>query len=91
MSGEVWLGVVDACPLAESCLVCGSVMDLARETFETPVGIGCITLCDGCADEGKLPSLSWPQAIDLSGRHAVHLGIDVDQMAAAMEREEAQS
>lgn len=87
MSGEVWLGVVDACPLADGCMVCGSALDLARETVETPVGVCCITRCEDCADDEKLPKLSLPQAVDLSGRHAVHLGIDVDQMAAAMERE----
>lgn len=93
MSGEVWLGVVDACPLADECLVCKSTTDLARETVDTPVGVCCITRCEDCADDEKLPNLSWPQAVILSGEHAGHLGIDVDQMAAAMEaeREEAEA
>lgn len=77
------------CPRGGSCVVCGSTMDLAVETATTPVGVVCFERCEDCADGEEMPKLSWPEAVRRSGEHAVHLGIDVDQMAAAMEREEA--
>lgn len=89
MTGEVFLGNVQGCPRGEACVTCGSTMDLAVETATTQAGVFCFTRCEDCFDDEKMPKLSLPAAVDLSAAHCRHLGIDADQMAAAMEREGA--
>lgn len=76
---------VSRCPLAKRCAGCGSETGLAVATIEVPVGIYCQTLCWLCAED-SLPSLGgWAATVDAVCAHCVHLGIDVDQMGAAME------
>jgi hypothetical protein len=78
----------DSCPVAASCEGCGSTWRLSVVTAQTSVGVHCVTWCGVCAENGRLPAVgSWVQAIERSGAHAVHLGIDVDQMAEMMAEE----
>jgi hypothetical protein len=79
------LGRTDRCPLGAVCESCGGVEDLAVSTVETPVGVHCVTLCGACYIAGQVPSVAgWPATVDAAGAHCLHLGIDADQMAAAM-------
>lgn len=76
------------CPLGHRCESCGVERDdLAVSTASTPLGVLCLTLCPRCAAFDGLPSVSVGTAVRLVGQHAEHLGIDVDEMAAAMEDE----
>jgi hypothetical protein len=73
------------CPVASECATCAGTKDLAVVTVETPVGVLCCTLCVICGDDGeRLPVLSWSGAVGASLQHCQHLGIDADQMAAAI-------
>jgi hypothetical protein len=76
------------CPVAPSCLTCGSDDDLAVAVGQNPVGVFCCTLCDDCALNGRLPVLSVPAAVKLSIEHCAHLGVNADQMRDAMVAEE---
>jgi hypothetical protein len=74
------------CPVAANCATCGSPTDLAVATAETPVGVLCLTLCDGCAAAGELHRLSsWSAACAAVGEHCAHLGFDVDDAAEAQQ------
>jgi hypothetical protein len=76
------------CPVAAACASCGTGADLAVCTAQTPVGVYCLTLCDRCVDEGRLPRPgSLAKAYEAVGGHAVHVGLDVDQMAALLDEE----
>ena len=88
MSGaRLDLDDVSRCPVGPSCATCGEVDDLSVCIIATPVGVACTTLCGGCADTGTLPRIaSWTAAIHVVAEHCGHLGCDVDEMAAAMER-----
>lgn len=80
------------CPVAPECEVCfgqrGALLDVV--TFGTPVGVYCATICEACEDDGLKPGRigGWTQAVDRVLLHCAHLGIDADQMAAAMAAEE---
>jgi hypothetical protein len=73
------------CPTAAVCATCGETDELMVETVSTPVGVYCLTLCAADIDNETLPAVGWAGAVDLVGAHCVHLGIDVDQMAAILE------
>jgi hypothetical protein len=44
----------------------------------------CLTLCLRCADSDVAPPVTVSTAARLVGQHCAHLGIDLDEMAAAM-------
>ena len=69
------------------CESCGAAGELALATADTALGVLCLTLCARCARSGQLPGCSAPTVVRLVLTHCEHLGIDVDQMAAAMELE----
>lgn len=83
------LDSTSGCPLGDRCASCDSTVDLQVVLATTAVGIYCLTLCWECEDAGKVPEVgSFPAAIGRVAAHCAHLGIDVDAMAAAIEREE---
>lgn len=85
------LGPSANCPLGEQCEVCEATTLLAVDTVDSPVGVFCVTLCDDCAEAGKLPKIrSWSIAIERSADHCVHVGLTVDQAAAIIEAEKAE-
>jgi hypothetical protein len=79
------------CPIAGRCEHCGRVAgELGVATLGTPLGVYCATLCEACADPGALgrpppPQMSWGEAAQRVGEHCEHLGIDLDQMAEALQ------
>jgi hypothetical protein len=75
------------CPLGVRCESCGTERgDLAVSTAEFGrLGIGCLTMRPRCADSGMVPPVSVGTAVRLVAQHAGHLGITVDEMAAALE------
>lgn len=75
------------CPLEPACRTCGTSEGLAVATAQTVVGVYCLTTCPGCAAERM--SVSPVKAVKLSLEHCAHLGIDADEMAAAMRRSES--
>jgi len=82
------LGACDGCPLAERCENCASRSQLNVATAGTPVGVFCLTLCDSCADAGTVPEPGgWSAAVTQVLQHCAHLGIDADEMAAQLDRE----
>lgn len=75
----------DRCPLGVRCESCGVERDdLAVATAETPLGVLCVTLCPRCAGADVAPPVSVGTAVRLVMQHCAHLGIDADQMAAAL-------
>lgn len=78
------------CPLATACESCGTTDDLAVATA-APVGVGagvfCLTLCGRCVPR-PLPTMSPLDALTRVGRHAEHLGLDLDSMAALLDLED---
>jgi hypothetical protein len=82
------LGPSRRCPHAGRCEACGATRQLEVATYQTPVGVFCATVCGPCVDAGKPPPVrSWGGAVERVGAHCQHLGIDVDQMAALLDRE----
>ncbi|MQA16123.1 MAG: hypothetical protein GEV09_18820 [Pseudonocardiaceae bacterium] len=78
----------DACPLAEHCENCRATGDLDVATATTAVGVYCLTLCADCAERGAVPDPDgWPGAASRVCTHCGHLGIDLDQMADALDAE----
>lgn len=76
------------CPTDSGCAACGAVDDLAVGTADTPVGVLCLTLCGSCAEAGDLPRFSsWTAAVSCVIAHCEHLGVDLDQAAAARRAE----
>lgn len=74
------------CPVAPACFGCGTDDGLAVATLQTMVGVVCLTTCPDCA-HGRI-NLGLFAAVEKSLEHCVHLGIDADEMAAAMEVEQ---
>jgi hypothetical protein len=78
------------CPRGGRCAACGGTAGggtaggLAVATADTPVGVLCLTLCAGCADHARVPTLSWVRAADQVALHCGHLGSTVDDMAARL-------
>jgi hypothetical protein len=82
------LGPSRRCRHAGRCEACGATRQLEVATYQTPVGVFCATVCDRCVAAGNPPPLrSWLEAFERVGAHCQHLGIDVDQMAALLDRE----
>lgn len=78
----------ERCPLGVRCESCGVEGDnLAVATAETALGVLCLTLCRRCAGAAMAPPVSVGTAMRLVGQHCAHLGIDVDQMAAALDED----
>jgi hypothetical protein len=75
------------CPLGMRCESCGVERDdLRLETASgSRLGVMCLTLCPRCADSDVIPPVSVSTAARLVGQHCAHLGIDLEDMAAAME------
>lgn len=53
----------------------------------TPIGLLCRSLCAACASDERAPRLSIREAAELVTGHCEHLGIDLDEMAAAARQE----
>ncbi|MBC3191669.1 hypothetical protein H7X46_11415 [Pseudonocardia sp. C8] len=52
--------------------------------MDTPVGVLCATLCGTCAETEHLPAFgSWMAAVAAVIEHCEHLGVTVDEAAAA--------
>lgn len=80
------------CPLDRCCSTCAAEeddRDLVIGTASTPVGVFCFTLCGPCAKEGFVPRVSYPFAAGAVAEHCGHLGCDLDEAAAVLERERA--
>lgn len=80
---------VSRCPLGVRCESCGREGDdLAVCAVELgPLGRACLTLCPRCAGSDVTPPVSVGTAVRLVAQHCGHLGIDLDQMAAAIAAE----
>jgi hypothetical protein len=89
--GQPDLDDTSRCPVADRCATCSTEQDLAVATAATRVGVHCFTLCGGCADRGTLPSLGWFIAMAGALDHCEHLGIDLDEMAAAIAAERVEA
>jgi hypothetical protein len=74
------------CPVGVRCESCGTEGGpLAVETASAArLGVMCLTLCRRCAAYDDQIPVSVSTAARLVGQHCAHLGIDLDQMAAAM-------
>jgi hypothetical protein len=77
-----------SCPLGVRCESCGTEGGpLAVETASAArLGVLCLTLCRRCSASTVAPPVSVSTAARLVGQHCAHLGIDLDEMAAAMEQ-----
>jgi hypothetical protein len=79
----------DNCPLGVRCEVDGSERaDLVVETFHTPLGVMCLTVCPDHAAPDTAPPIAKATAARLVNQHCQHLGINADRMAAFLESEE---
>jgi hypothetical protein len=74
------------CPMAKRCESCGHADDLDVATFGTRIGVYCLTVCGTCVAASRFPT-GWAATAALVLRHCEHLGLDLDQMAAALETE----
>ena len=81
---------VSRCPLGVRCESCGVERDdLAICTVELgSLGVTCLTLCPRCAGSDVAPPVSVGTASRLVLQHCIHVGITIDEMAAAMEVDE---
>ncbi len=71
------------CLRAGSCEGCQATAGLAVCTATAIGGVLCLTLCPSC-DPPRLPG---PEVARRTLSHCQHLGIDIDEMAAALARE----
>ena len=75
------------CPLGVRCEACGAErddLDVCTVALGR-IGVACLTLCPRCAGSGVVPPVSVGTAVRLTSQHCGHLGITVDEMAAALE------
>lgn len=77
------------CPLGHRCESCGAERDdLTVQTVNLGgLGVACLTLCGRCASSDVAPPESVSTAVRLVMQHAMHLGIDADEAAAALEED----
>jgi hypothetical protein len=76
------------CPLGHRCESCGTTgQGLAVKTATTALGVLCLTLCPRCAASSVAPPIGIGTAVRFVMQHCAHLGIDADEMAAAMDDE----
>jgi hypothetical protein len=80
MVGMVNLDDTRRCPVGPECESCGRLEELAVLTWDAPVGVLCMTLCDVCEVAGVLPILSPAEETARVLEHGQHVGVDVDQM-----------
>lgn len=71
------------CPQADACAGCQTTTGLAVHTATALGGVLCLTLCPTCDP----PPLPCTETALRTLAHCQHLDIDVDEMAAALERE----
>ena len=89
MGGPDPLGPSRRCPQAGRCEACSTTRDLDVATYQTQVGVFCATVCDPCVAASNPPPVrSWLQAVERVGAHCQYLGIDLDQMADLLHREQ---
>jgi hypothetical protein len=79
------MGMVDLddtrrCPVGPECESCGRRDELAVLTWDAPVGVLCMTLCDVCEIGGVLPIFSPAEETARVLEHGQHVGVDVGQM-----------
>jgi hypothetical protein len=75
-----WIG-----QLGVRCEACGIESDdLEVRTSTTLLGVLCLTLCGRCAAADMAPPVAVATAVRLVAQHCGHLGIDLDQIAAAL-------
>ena len=73
------------CPVGHRCECCGAAgMKLIVTTATTPLGVLCLTTCPRCSRSTSALPVTVSTAARLVGQHCAHLGIDLDEMAAAM-------
>lgn len=86
MTRRVGLDNTDDCPLGHRCECCGTACEkLTVTTATTSHGVLCLTTCPRCARSTHTPPGAVSTAARLVGQHCQHLGITLDEMAAAME------
>ena len=91
MNADINLDDTTHCPLGDQCWVCGTTDDLAVAIYGTALGVYCDTLCGECAHAGTAPrGLAATTVMFLVMVHCEHLGIDIDQMAAVLDAEQAE-
>jgi hypothetical protein len=76
------------CPLGHRCESCGDERDdlAVRKVNLARLGVARLTLCPRCAGSGVRPPVSVGTVVRLTAQHwCGHLGITVDEMAAALE------
>lgn len=75
------------CPSTSTCETCSTAREgLAVVTVDTSVGVFCMTTCRACnegQEDGEVGRFPLVTATLRVLEHCEHLGIDVDQMAAA--------
>jgi len=78
-----------SCPLGVRCESCGVERDdlEVRTAAFGRLGVACLTLCPRCAGSDVVPPVAVGTAMRLPAQHWGHLGITVDEMAAAMDAE----
>lgn len=75
------------CPPGDSCANCGGTTELDVCTFDTVVGVICMTLCAPCVEHQPFPRHALLTAALMAATHCEHLGIDLDQAAAVRAQE----
>lgn len=72
------------CPVGDVCHACGDKSNLSVATFDTPVGVICMTVCDPCWRTGGVSRVHIHPitATHMVLAHCEHLDIDLDQAAA---------
>ncbi len=73
------------CPTGFRCESCGDIGAITVATALTAVGVLCVSLCERCSSSTVTPPVAVGTAVRLVMQHCAHLGIDADQMAAAMD------
>ena len=64
----------DYCPLGHRCENCGATSPSLRVATRTVLGATlCLTLCEHCATNGRLPSVMLATAERLVEQHRAHL------------------
>ena len=85
------IGLIDmsSCPRGTRCESCGTESaDLVVHVVElAPLGLACMTWCAACAASDVQPPVAVSTAARLVQQHCAHLGIDLDEVAAALDGE----
>ncbi len=81
---------ISRCPLGHrcECLAGAERVHLAVSTATLALGVLSQTLCPPCAEFGGPPRITVGTAVRLVAHHTGHLGIDVDEMAQAMRKDQ---